>query len=487
MLRRHAMSDAARHPRFLARALAAAAILAGCTAELELPGTPVAAGSLCAEIAAIVCEADDACFPGAGLEDCTGTLEARCGETIQPLVDDPRLGYDARRAGAFVEGLRARAAACWEEPIDYDAFVDVFAGTGAIGADCTPARLDASSLRASSLSCVDGAACRVHLRADGSPEGVCEARRDDACSHAYDCGAREFCSLPARWQPGVWGECRPLRADGWSCASDLECQSRHCDGTCAPRPALERPLVVSYADVVLDAAPIAYVRFDGTGATAADLSGHGHAAEILGGATRDDEGAIEGDEGHALRLASDEQYARIRGLGELEAEAGTGELTIECWFRRDEIEQARPILELTAGMEVGPHVWNHDRGDKVYANFVAESGEPHAIMSGEGVVAPASWHHVVATFDGAMGRLYLDGVRVGEASVEGAALAAADTLLIGHRFAAGESAAISFAGSIDEVAVYDRALDAATIRRHLEAGLAGRLENDVPLFSWIGE
>lgn len=474
------MIDARRLRLLLALFLSVPA-LSACVAEI--PGTPVAVESLCARISEIVCDSDAACFPGAALEDCAAVQLERCDAVVLPLAMDPRLGYDELRAGAFVDSLRERGEACWQEPVDFDAFLDVFTGTGAIGADCTPASLDAASLRASSLSCAGGAACRLYLRADASNEGVCEARRDAACSHAFDCGAGEFCSLPGDWQPGVWGDCRPLRIDGWACGSDLECASRHCDGTCAARPEIDRPLAVSYADLVLDAAPIAYLRFSEAGTRVTDASGNGHGGELIGGAVRDMEGAIEGDPSGAVRLAGDGQHVRVAALDELEE---SGALSLECWFLRDDTEEARPILELSDGTDLGPHVWNHDRGDKLFANFVgAETGE-HPIMSGEGVVSAEEWHHVVATFDGAMGRLYLDGVRVGETMVGDDALRLDGDLYVGYRAAIGEATARSFAGSIDEVAIYDRALDEATIRRHHAAGVAGTLENEFPLYSWLG-
>ncbi|AKF09952.1 LamG domain-containing protein [Sandaracinus amylolyticus] len=472
----------ARTAAFLLTALA----LAAC--EPEDPGTPVAADALCGEIAAIVCGSDTACFPGSTPDDCVETQAARCDEIVQPLVDDPRLAYDPLRAGAFVESLRAQGDACWEAPFDYASFLDVFAGTGALGADCTPARLDAISLRVSSLSCADRAACRLHLRADGSTVGVCEARRDDACSHALDCEADEFCSLPARWQPGVWGECRPLRADGWSCASDLECASRHCEGTCTARPALARPLEVPYSELVLGAEPIAYLRFAESGARFTDSSGHGHAGEVMGGAMRASQGAIEDDTSGALQLGGEGQFVRVAGLDELEDAEG---LSLECWFRRDDVTESRPLLDLSDAMGFGPHVWNHDRGDKVFANFVDGADAQHPIMSGEGAITASTWHHVVATFDGAMGRLYLDGARVGEVMLPAPAeegdpvLHVTDTLYVGHRVAMGEQAARSFAGVIDEVAVYDHALDEPTIRRHHDAGVAGAIENELPLYTWL--
>ena len=463
-------------------------LLIGLTAcAAPMAETPVASEDLCGEIASAVCGADEACPPDAAERDCLAVQEERCATVVQPLLDDPRLGYDEVRAGAFVEGLTARADACWVERVDYDAFLDIFSGTGSVDADCTPPRLDARSLRISQLSCSGSSACRIHLRADGSPEGVCEPRTDDACSHPLDCEAGEFCSLSSAWQPGVWGQCRPLRTEGWACSSDLECASRHCDGTCGPVPAIELPLTIDYRMVVLDAEPLAYLRFDAPSGRLSDVSGHGNGVTAIGMIGHAEEGISELDEGGSLELAGDAAYVRVSAIRGLSA---ADEVTFEVWIRRGEIDASRPILELLDGEVVGTHVWNHDRGDKIYANAIErEPGElpmPHTLMSGEGSIRVDTWHHVVFTFDGTAARLYLDGTRIQETSMQGP-LALEGDLHIGHRAAMGDAPERFFSGRLDEIAVYDHALDEETIRLHHDIGVAGERENAFPLFGWLAQ
>ncbi len=467
------------HPCFVPTSLVLATglLLGGCA---TLPGTPVEASALCPDVAQLVCETDARCFDGpAAMSACVTAQRRACDQTVGVLLDDARLGYDAARAGAFLASLEESAESCWERPVDHDAFVAIFGGTGAAGADCTPRDLSAPSLRTSALSCADGNACRLHLRIDGSTEGVCEARRDAACSHALDCEADAYCSLPARWQPGVWGECRPRRADGWACASDLECESHHCDGSCSPRPADRRALQVDYPTLVGAAEPALYLRLDETSGARADEVGAVPAAAV-GAVGRDAEGAIADDMDGAARLSAG-AFLRAPAPDALEA---SEELTLECWFRPDDLGAARPILELADAMHFGAHIWSFDSGDKVYANFVDAAREPHSVMSEADAVAAGQWHHVVASYDGVRGVLYLDGRRIGETAVSGALRVAGD-LYVGHRSALGEESAVDFVGSIDEVAVYDHALSAATVGRHHTAGVEGPLTNDFPLFTWL--
>ncbi len=461
-------------------ALAVAASLAACAAPAAT-GTPVTAEDLCTQIASTVCSADQHCFSSSHPMDCVTTQTALCRSTVRPLVDDPRLGYDELAAGHFMEGLRAQATACWQSPVDYDSFTRMFTGTGAQGADCTPHDLSATSLRTSALSCETGNACHLYLRADGSTQGVCERRTDSSCSHAFDCGPAQFCDLPAHWQPGVWGSCRPLRSDGWACGGDLECGSRHCDGTCSPLPADLRPLSASYSDVIQAETPVAYLRMGETSGTrAADTSGNGHFADMVGAATHDAHGAILHDTNGAVHLA-DGGYLHIAAMTAL---TDSEEISLECWFHPDDVMDNHPILELNDGTHLGPHVWQFDSGDKIYTNLMDAMNMPHSIMSDAGAISANAWHHVVATYDGANGALYLDGHRVGTTGMTGALLVNGE-LYIGHRPAMGMSPAVAFAGSIDEVAVYDHALSASTIARHNATGVAGTATNTFALFHWL--
>ena len=82
-----------------------------------------------------------------------------------------------------------------------------------------------------------------------------------------------------------------------------------------------------------------------------------------------------------------------------------------------------------------------------------------------------SWHHVALTFRADGCTLYLDGESI--SSHPGSALPLADTLaplLVG----ASSQGNFPFSGEIDEVAIYDRALDTREIEEHHAVGTIGR-------------
>ena len=70
-----------------------------------------------------------------------------------------------------------------------------------------------------------------------------------------------------------------------------------------------------------------------------------------------------------------------------------------------------------------------------------------------------AWHHLVIVYDGGTVQAYLDGTALGAQSL------VLDTALDGTGFTAG-----SFAGSLDELAVYSVALTAGTVQDHYRAG-----------------
>jgi hypothetical protein len=71
---------------------------------------------------------------------------------------------------------------------------------------------------------------------------------------------------------------------------------------------------------------------------------------------------------------------------------------------------------------------------------------------------PNRWTHLAATWDGTTARIYADGVQVASRAVTGALTGGTGVVAIG---AYGVN---RFHGSIDEVAIYDRALTPAEIQ-----------------------
>jgi hypothetical protein len=94
------------------------------------------------------------------------------------------------------------------------------------------------------------------------------------------------------------------------------------------------------------------------------------------------------------------------------------------------------------------------------------AGTP-ATIYGTSAVPANSWTHLAATYDGAMVRLYVNGVQVSSHAQTGAISSSANPVQIGGDTIYGQY----FQGRIDEVRIYNRALSQAEIQTDMNAPL----------------
>ena len=146
--------------------------------------------------------------------------------------------------------------------------------------------------------------------------------------------------------------------------------------------------------------------------------------------------------------------------------------TAECWYRYD------PSLPSAGG---AGHMVRKDENsyvsyflrvqgnDDLRAEYVV-NGSLKGITAAN-VVLPLTWHHAAVTFDGVTGRLYQDFQLVASLVSPGLPATAPGYLTIGS----GSSSYETFAGFIDEVRIWGRALSAGELQAHayqkLDAGL----------------
>ena len=111
--------------------------------------------------------------------------------------------------------------------------------------------------------------------------------------------------------------------------------------------------------------------------------------------------------------------------------------------------------------------------DAIYELYASSSSGPGAgvniggyqeVFSGTRLPTN-TWSHVATTWDGTTLRLYVNGVQVASRAVAGTLSATSNPLRIGGNANWGEY----FAGTIDEVRVYNRALSAAEIQADMNA------------------
>ena len=94
-------------------------------------------------------------------------------------------------------------------------------------------------------------------------------------------------------------------------------------------------------------------------------------------------------------------------------------------------------------------------------------GERNAV--GSAALPLNAWSHLAATYDGAVVRLFVNGVQAGSLAFAGSMAASTGSLRLGGNSVWGEW----FAGLIDEVRVYNRALSASEIQQDMQTPVGG--------------
>jgi hypothetical protein len=199
----------------------------------------------------------------------------------------------------------------------------------------------------------------------------------------------------------------------------------------------------------------AYAFSEGAGTTAADVSGHGNHGTVSGAAW------AAGRMGAALAFDGVDDAVIVPDRASLDL---TAALTLEAWISPSVLSGWRVIVDkTTTGLPSNYYLGLY--GDEVAFGFYAGGAWRDHVTSGVDLPANA-WTHVAATFDDAADRvrIYVNGVLRLSAVELGRPVANAEQLRIGIGFANE-----AFAGRIDEVRVYDRALTASQIQADMNA------------------
>ncbi|MFT3863371.1 MAG: LamG domain-containing protein [Solirubrobacterales bacterium] len=206
------------------------------------------------------------------------------------------------------------------------------------------------------------------------------------------------------------------------------------------------------------AGPVAAWSFDeGEGTTAEDLTGDGHIGTIEGAEW------VRGRYGDALKFDGAGDVVKIPNSPEFDL---TEAFTLEAWVRPEsESNEWAPILakEMGGGEAAHELAWWLYEGDwesnKPYGGTEPAPGEEDEAHAPDPLPVDA-WSHVALTYDGAKVRLYIDGKLVDCSPVPaGPPPVTEGELQIGAATEHGDH----FVGRIDEVRVYDRALNATEV------------------------
>jgi len=207
-----------------------------------------------------------------------------------------------------------------------------------------------------------------------------------------------------------------------------------------------------------------------------DVAGVNH-GELVNGL-----GFAGGLVGQAFDFTANGQHVLIPASEEL----AVGSLTIEGWIKPASVDIDMPVVEYAPeNGGVGVHLWIsvHPEGyqslpGSLFANVLSADGVSHIITTEGGLVQPGVWSHVALNYDMMSGvsRLFHNGAQVAEQQMGSFLPKTALPVLLGHRTAdnAGNFDGFTFAGQMDEVSIYSRALSVAELEAIYAAGSAGK-------------
>lgn len=214
--------------------------------------------------------------------------------------------------------------------------------------------------------------------------------------------------------------------------------------------------------------PVAWYRLDETSGTTAVDAVAGRNATYRGAPTLGVPRACVRDTGTAVTLGGSAEYVSTTTTLTLALSFST-----EVWFRTTSTRGGLLVgvgsSPTGASTTVDRVTYLTDTGQVAFG--VAPLGKT-AVVS-PGTYRDARWHHVVATASLSGLRLYVDGALVGSSSLA-LSTSLTGSLRIGYDALTGwpsNPTSGFFAGGLDEVAVYNRALTAAEALSHYRAGI----------------
>lgn len=225
-----------------------------------------------------------------------------------------------------------------------------------------------------------------------------------------------------------------------------------------------------YAATILADGPIAYYRMGvRTGAVVKDEMG-GPDLVLVGGVSLAVAGAIAGDDDTAIAFDGTSAYSVVNGGDGRFSFAGTAPYTLECWASWTPLAGSEQYQHLVASSHGGGSTRVgtilYVEPSAVNTAFEWDTGAQH--VSNASLPSSGGYHHYAGVFDRSSATIYVDGV-AGEPHLPGTDTMPAhtDDLTVGSDGPPGFFN--RFSGSIDEVAIYGKALTAADLQRHIAA------------------
>jgi Concanavalin A-like lectin/glucanases superfamily len=219
----------------------------------------------------------------------------------------------------------------------------------------------------------------------------------------------------------------------------------------------------SYSAAVLADAPAAYWRLgESSGTTMTDASKNGNNGTYAGGVTLAQPGALAADTGTAVAFDGRTGAATVASSRSLQV----NRITIELWLKKtfDSGSGIYVAKNYVGSGGVGSgwfELLNNDRYARLEFRVTGETGP---VLVSSTTLALNTWYYVVATYDGSVAKLYVNGKLDSTLRVVAVPAQNDDPLYIGRRTDGFFNNVV-----LQEVAIYPTALSADRIAAHWRA------------------
>jgi len=203
----------------------------------------------------------------------------------------------------------------------------------------------------------------------------------------------------------------------------------------------------------------AYSFDEGTGTTLGDNSGNSNTGTIANGSW-----TSTGKFGSALTFDGTSTMVTVADSASLDLTTG---MTLEAWVYPTTLSDWRTVLMKE---KPGAHVYllyAHDNAPHPALYVRADNLE--YFVPGTAGLPVNTWSHLAATYDGITLRLYVNGTQVASGALSVAIDSSTSPLRIGGNSIWGEY----FAGRIDEIRIYNRALSSAQVASDMATPIGG--------------
>lgn len=243
----------------------------------------------------------------------------------------------------------------------------------------------------------------------------------------------------------------------------------------APTPIDAGCLTDAYVTSVLSDHPVAYYRLDeaAPATTAADSSGHGNTgtyANVTLGLT----GAVKTDP--ADTAAGFNGSSSLVTVGTQLSFIHTAPFSVEAWIYPTLLNgEYRGVLSsesTSTSPRYGYLIYLDSPDASVLSGFERWGGASSNPTAALGTITTGAWFHLVGTFDSVQSPAmvyYVNGAVLASEAHPSVDIPQTDTFVIGA-LNGGAGTPSTFQGSIDEVAVYDHALDPKCVQAHYKLG-----------------